>query len=1359
MFICFFRVEIAGEEYTISKTKYFSQFNSHFFFLFSRRENKTKTNKNMSSASSTNKKKTAASGRVSSAAATKPQNIGDAAASTNDDDDVSKYTKLSDRDHILLRSDTYIGSTETVDTDVFLWDDGAKRIVKRSAHVNFGIYKIVDEVLVNARDQYVRTDQAIAAGGAAAKDQKPVTKIDVVITTGVDGGLGGGKCRISVTNDGTGLPVIKHPEHDLFIPEMVFGHLRTGENYQDDKLRTVGGRNGLGSKLTMIFSTWARITTVDHVRGLKYSQVFRDNLSVIDPPVISKLSVSAAAKPFTCVEFEPDLPRFLAGHTTDEGRLPDDMMALLVRRVYDLCVVTEKVKVSLNGSVLPIKTFKQYIDLYRYPGGGDGGEADPGPLPAPIYEMPSPRWEYAVVHSPTNEFQHVSFVNGIATRLGGKHVDYILTQIVRKVQANIEKRKKIAVPPNTIKEQIMLFLRCDIENPSFDSQSKDTLTLPVAKFGSSCVVSDGFCEKVTKMVMERALLVSAAREDAVAKKTDGSKKRTISGIENFMDANWAGTANKSDQCTLILCEGLSAMAGVMSGLSSEDRNQLGIYPLKGKVLNVRGENAKRVSENKEIADLKKILALEKGREYASIDDVKTRLRYGKIMILTDADHDGSHIKALLLNLFQCEWPSLFKIQGFLSYMNTPILRASRRGQPTLSFYGMEAFERWRETIGPAAAAGWTVKYYKGLGTSTKNEWKEYFETKRVVDFTYTGPAADDHVDRIFNKKRANERKLWLENYDKKAALDSLTTVVPYELFLDKELIHFSVYDCERSIPNLVDGLKISLRKILFAAFKRRLTREIKVAQFSGYVSEHACYHHGEASLNGAIKAMAQNFVGANNIHLLEPNGQFGSRLRGGDDSASERYIFTQLSPLARLLFPETDDPILTFLEDDGTVVEPEFYLPILPFVLINGAAGIGTGFSCNVPPHNPVELVKYLRWKLGHVQGAEDAEAPPILKPYYEGFLGTVEPVEETAAAAAAAAPGAAKYLVSGLYTVTGPDKVTITELPVGTWTMPYLTYLETLKVGGGGGGGGANGNGADAAGDGILKEIQNMSTDSRVCIHLTFSRGRLEELLADDAAKFMKLLKLSTTVTTSNMTLFSPELKLKKYATVYDIVDEYFVVRLEGYAKRKTMQMGILEKQIRRETNKAKYIQLVLDGNIDLRRKTAAQVEEMLLSFGLEPLSMSMSMSSATTGTPAEEGDVEDKSAAKPDGAVGLSFKYLTRMPMDTVSLENVEALMKHKASLETTYGILAAKTPTDLWIEDLDMFEKTWEARAKNGDDVMAGNADRDADGIHTSRKKPTVASKKRPSSAASASAASKKNKKSTTTTTALVQSTLKF
>jgi DNA topoisomerase-2 len=398
--------------------------------------------------------------------------------------------------------------------------------------------------------------------------------------------------------------------------------------------------------------------------------------------------------------------------------------------------------------------------------------------------------------------------------------------------------------------------------------------------------------------------------------------------------------------------------------------------MKGKLFNVHGETTKRISENREIAEIKQILGLETGKTYTPAD-VATRLRYGRILFMTDQDLDGAHIQGLGINLFQTEWPSLTKMPGFIGFMNTPILKA-RRGAQEVLFYNDGEFEAWKKQFKDAVVpASWTTKYYKGLGTSTGKEFKEYFEHKKMVSFVHTGKESDDHLDMAFNKKRADDRKEWLSNYSREAYLDTSKPEIPYEEFVDRGLIHFSIYDNERSIPNLMDGLKISLRKILYAAFKKGgLKTEIKVAQFSGYVSEHSAYHHGEASLNAAIVGMAQNFVGSNNINLLEPNGQFGGRLKGGQDSASERYIFTQLNKLTRLIYRQEDDAVLTYIDDDGQMVEPIYYAPAIPMILVNGSKGIGTGFSTDIMQHNPLQIIAYIRAMLKDCgSGTADAVA------------------------------------------------------------------------------------------------------------------------------------------------------------------------------------------------------------------------------------------------------------------------------------------------------------------------------------------------------------------------------------------------
>ena len=493
------------------------------------------------------------------------------------------YQKKTDRQHILDAPDTYIGSVEETEYDTFVLetDNGETKIVKKNINIIPGLYKLFDEGIVNCRDHVARM-----AGLEKNKQNIPVSYIDISISE--DG-------VITMINDGNGIDVAKHPEYNIWIPEMIFGHLRTSTNYDKDEKKIVGGKNGFGFKLVLIWSEWGSVETVDHNRKLKYTQSFRDNLNIIDEPVI----VKGTGKPYTKVVFKPDYNRFGI-----PNGLSKNMIELLNRRIYDIAAVTDKkVVVRHNGMANGIKTFQQYVDLYI-------GGKDKTPR---LYEEGSERWEYCVCLSPYDEFTQVSFVNGIYTGKGGKHVEYIVNQIVKKVTAYIL-AKKVTVKPAAIKEQLMIFLRCDIENPAFDSQTKDYMNTPVAKFGSTCTVSDKFIEKLAKMgVMSTACQLTEVKESKAATKTDGSKSKSIRGIPKLVDANYAGTA-KSSKCCLIFCEGDSAKAGVVSGLSNEDRNYYGVYPLKGKLLNVRGEAVKKIAENKEITEIKQILGLQKWEE-------------------------------------------------------------------------------------------------------------------------------------------------------------------------------------------------------------------------------------------------------------------------------------------------------------------------------------------------------------------------------------------------------------------------------------------------------------------------------------------------------------------------------------------------------------------------------------------------------------------------------------------------------------------------------------------------------------------------------------------------------------------------
>ena len=352
--------------------------------------------------------------------------------STKGKDIAEIYQEKTDIEHILDAPDTYIGSIELDTVKNWALDNE-----DNMRHLNYdfigGLYKCFDEGIVNCRDHAVRLMQKILN-----KEKKIIPVRNIDITVDKDTGV------ITMTNDGNGVDVVKHPENNLWVPEMIFGHLRTSTNYNKDEKKIVGGKNGFGFKLVLIYSKWGEIETVDHIRGKKYTQRFENNLTNILKPTIKK----SQRKPYTKVSWLPDYERF------GIDSLTDDMFNLFKKRTYDIGVVTDKsIRVRFNDKIVPNKSFEQYMDVY----------IGPKTESKRVFDSPNKRWEIGVCLSPLDEFTQVSYVNGINTAKGGKHIDYILNQIVRKMIIYIEKKKKIRVKPATIKEQLMLFVNCVIE--------------------------------------------------------------------------------------------------------------------------------------------------------------------------------------------------------------------------------------------------------------------------------------------------------------------------------------------------------------------------------------------------------------------------------------------------------------------------------------------------------------------------------------------------------------------------------------------------------------------------------------------------------------------------------------------------------------------------------------------------------------------------------------------------------------------------------------------------------------------------------------------------------------------------------
>ena len=1132
---------------------------------------------------------------------------------TNTTANYAKYTKLDHREHVLKRPQMYIGSVQSDAFAAWVYDEPSRKMQRRSITYVPGLYKIFDEVLVNAVDHATRLRMQQTQTDPPSNQVKNI-RITIERDTGY----------IEVCNDGDGIDVTTHPEHsNVHIPELIFGHLLTSVNYDDEEEKVVGGQNGIGAKACNIFSKHFCIETIDARARKIYTQEWRDNMAIADKPKIK----SCTKKPYTRVRFLPDYERF----GSPDG-ISDDMYALMAKRAHDVVALTDTaVNVFFNGNKLEYKSMEKYMDLYV----GDKATGCPR-----VYEkIDGCGWEVGVAFASTElaEFHHVSFVNGIWTLRGGRHVDFIANQIAKKLIEQAASKRGGAtvaanVKPQHIKDGMFLFLKSTVVNPAFDSQTKETLTTPVAKFGCKPEVSDKFIEKLHRTgIVDRAMQLSEALEGKSLKKTDGKKRNVIRNLVKLEDATLAGTA-RSAECTLILTEGDSAMTMAMSGLDEVGRDTYGVFPLKGKLLNVKECALKKIVDNEEISNLKKILGLEANKSYTDTNN----LRYGRIMALTDQDSDGSHIKGLLFNLFQSLWPSLFKIDGFLTCMHTPIVKAKHaRTNTTIPFYSLTDYENWRSEH--KGESGWVVKYFKGLGTSTADEARDYFRDLKMVTYAYAGEESDRYMDLAFSKRLADERKLWLATYDKQCVIDPSNKRVPFEDFVNKELIHFSTYDVKRSIPCLVDGLKISQRKILYSTFKKKWTGECRVAQLSAYVSENSAYHHGEESLNNAIVGLAQDFVGSNNINLLSPNGQFGSRIRGGKDAASPRYIYTELAPLTRRIFCKPDDDVLVYLDDDGYPVEPEYYVPILPMILINGATGIGTGFSTSIPCHDPKAIIACIREILNTDGALSDAAAR--LVPWYRGFSGTIT-------------ENGGKWHSAGVVSRESATKAVVSELPVGMWTEDFKELLE---------------NSIDTKD--YLKSYESRYNDVKAEFVLEFASSKhLDAMLlpvSEAPTKLHQDLKLvsSKGLTTTNMYLFDARGNIKKYANSLEIIREFTDVRLAFYDKRKAHRLETLEKQRVILSARVAFINAIIGGELRVMNVPKHDLESQLHAMGY-PLHHTHN-----------------------------DYDYLTGMPIRSMTTEHKIKIEEELAEALVEIDALAAKTAVQMWLDELAEFELAYD------------------------------------------------------------------
>ena len=889
------------------------------------------------------------------------------------------------------------------------------------------------------------------------------------------------------------------------------------------------------------------VETQDETRNLHFIQTWRENMSVVEPAIVTK----RAGKGFTKVTWLPDYSRFKMSGLTEP------VIGLIRKYLYDIAMLT-KVPVYFNGTLIPVRSLSDYAQSFR-----------DTPTDEIIY-IQDDNSEVVVV--PSKVPLTVAFTNGIPNPDGGVHVDTWSKAIFSSLTAKLNPDEGPKLTLAEVRAYFSIFVSCSLDNPSFTSQEKSKLTAPKP----NAVFKVGYLNKMMKWSVISKIKdhLESKQLRAQKKKLEGAK-RVHPNVKKLEDANLAGTV-QGRECILIYCEGDSAktfaVAGIERGVGEgatlkQGRDYFGILPCGGKILNVRNADAEKISENEGIQMLIQTLGLEIGMDY-TVDSNYHRLRYGSLMIITDADDDGIHIEGLCHNFFHKLFPTLMKRSPpFITSMKTPLVRVSLKGGEEKKFYRQQAFKDFQETSSHLFSG--KPRHFKGLGTNDDSEVIDCFG-QRIVHYV-DDDKVDDQMVKAFGKKKTDARKEWISSYDPEGVLvledeNAINVQSTCSDFIDTELIIFSIANCARSLPHLMDGLKESQRKIIYTILKQKLTYEKKgkkVYRLSGEVASMTEYIHGEQCLWDTITGMAWDFVGSNNVPLLVPEGQFGSRLSMGKDASNARYIFTRQQEIIPYLFREEDLPIMDYIQGEDMTIEPMYYVPVVPLILLNGVrGGIGTGFSSKVPAYNPMDVLECLRvWIRDNLESIENIDNVvlselPEISPWYQGFTGSINKVK-------------GKYISIGVVNRINETTSEIIELPIGMSTDKFRAKLVALREAG--------------------KIVDFKDYCSKTRVHFIVKENK------EGMSCTVKSLGLTSSLPTTNMVAFNPEGKIHRYDTIDEIIYDFAQTRLKWYQKRKDYIVNELKNQLVISTAKRRFVEEIINKQIEVYRKKKTEIVSIL--------------------------------------------------------------------------------------------------------------------------------------------------------------------
>lgn len=1164
--------------------------------------------------------------------------------------DIAEYSEMSHYEHIRNITDTYLGSDKPNELDEFLLEftEDPPVIKRGKITIAEAVVRTFIEILSNAGDNVVRSHEKKVDAGA--------------IRVMFDGK------NISVENGGLCIPVKKKKGDTEYISEKIFGKLLTSSNYDPSKPRMGCGRNGYGSKLCNIFSDSFTTEIFNASEGLSLIQTWKNKMlekgEAIVEPYTGKESVVR-------ITYLLDFDRF--GIT----QYPENTDKLFARFVADFALSC-KIPVYFNNIRLPFDDITTYgrvnlnleenIEHFLF-------EAKEGYDP----NMPRASFELFLAFTP-DESRVFSFVNGMMTTSGGVHVNALWKAIGAPVLEYMNnKDKEIRMSVQDVIPHFSFVFNTRLPDPKFGSQTKNSLSdpQPLLRF------SPGFIKKIMGSgIIERMENTLEAKQKRKSKMTDGKKKKHVT-VTKGQDANDAGSS-MSNTCVLEIVEGESAEGYVqtMRAMIPNGHDKIGVYPLMGKFMNYTSLDGKfysdKLNNNREYCDLKMLSGLKDGLDY-SIEENRETLRYGKFRFRTDADGDGKHITGLMIALFGLRYTDLI-INGMIEQAYTPIKRAYK-GTKQISFLTDDEFNKWA-SVTPDHKS-WKIKYFKGLGTSTRDDVRDDIKNSCNIEFEWDADAKET-IMKAFHRNRTQDRKKWMSEAKHRLSLtgsdETISSAIPLRQkksqsvtnFIDNEMIYYPLSSVIRAIPKMTDGLKESQRKLMWAGIVRwsvdnnpthgykKTMDEVKVAQFAAYASEFTNFHHNEDIMGTTTKTMAMGFPGARNMPYFKACGQFGTRNQGGKDAASARYLFTTLEWWIPYVFKTEDVPFLEMKYDEGQKIEPVTLLPIIPMALVNGALGIATGFSTFIPNHNPMEIVDKLLARI------EQNIKPDELTPWYKGFEGkiTIETgtrktfsIDEDESESVVLDESDAEsdtscydygdlglssasnnlfisshtkrvMITEGIVRInTHNNNMYIDELPIGLWNQNYYDFLCKLRE------------------RHSIRDVRETSGLDKASFEIINARSLKTTQL-----------RLKRSFGLNNMILLGPNNFPLIYKDAVSILNAFYEFRIKIYQERKRYYIEDISKQLAKFRDKKKIIMLIVEKKIIAVGRDEQAVVEEFRKHGVE----------------------------NPEIYTQLSFKQMT--------LEHIEKIQKQEDDILVELNFYKANSANDLWRIDLLNFKDAY-------------------------------------------------------------------